>query len=102
MNSPPSLASDVLVQWGGALAQARVLRAMTQAELAQACGVSRRAIQRLEAGENVALELWVTVAQHLGYLADLMAVMAYTKPTTMAQFQALAQGRPLALKRARK
>ena len=97
----PSL-EQALSRMGQDLARARVLKNLTQDELAQVCGVSRRAIQHLEAGKNVAVALWMAAAMRLGYLTDLLDVMEQNKPATMEQFQGLANGRHVRRQRARK
>lgn len=81
---------DVL---GKRLQAARVLKNVTQAALAKQVGIGERVLKRLEAGGNVSLESWLKVAEHLGYLKDLMGVFRQEKPTTIEQHQAIAQGR---------
>lgn len=78
---------------GKRLAQARILKGMTQEDMAQACGASRRAIQHMEAGLNVGLATWLQAAGHLGYLGDLVGVLQQDKPVNMDQFQAIAKGK---------
>jgi transcriptional regulator with XRE-family HTH domain len=83
---------QALSHMGKRLARARLLKQITQEEMGLICGVSRRAIQRMEAGRNVAISTWFTAAARLGYLSDLTGVLEQDKPTGMDQFLAIAKG----------
>lgn len=94
MSTTPAIAIEqTLAHLGQRLAQARILKSLTQEDLAAVCGVSRRLIQRMEDGQNVTVGTWMTAASHLGYLGDLVEVFQQEKPETMGQFQAIAQGK---------
>ena len=100
--TPPTPLDHALSHLGRRMAAARIFQCMTQDDLAQACGVSRRAIQHLEAGRNVALSTWLAVADRLGYLQDIVGAMAHDRPTTIKQAHAIAEGRYAQPKRVRR
>lgn len=102
MNSVSPEIAQTLEKLGARLARARTLKSLTQQELALACGVSRRVIVQMEAGRNVALSTWLSAANRLGYLPDLLAIMDQDKPATMDQFQLIARGELDQRKRVRK
>jgi transcriptional regulator with XRE-family HTH domain len=55
----------VLGELGRRLSNYRILRELTQAQLAEATGVSKRTIERLEAGESVQLSNLIRVVRVL-------------------------------------
>jgi transcriptional regulator with XRE-family HTH domain len=61
----------VLAELGGRLAQARLVRNLTQDALAAQSGVNRKVLQRIEAGEAVNLTSFVRVLRALGLLDAL-------------------------------
>ena len=88
-------------QLGQSLQSARLLKNLTQTELALRGGVSERVIKKLEAGQNVSMEVFLSVAEVLGYLPDFLFLMKQDKPATIEQHQALAKGMLARRKRAR-
>lgn len=97
-----SLTESPLLQMGRGLARARILKSLTQVDIANACGISRASVQAIEGGRNVGVSAWLAVATRLGYLDDLLSVMQQEKPSTIEQFQAIAQGHQAKRKRVRK
>jgi len=66
MPTSNSKASDPLEQIGAAIRSARVLRRLTQAELADAVGVSRPTVVAAEAGRSVSSHNLFALMGHLG------------------------------------
>jgi transcriptional regulator with XRE-family HTH domain len=64
----------ILSELGERLARSRLSRNSTQAELAAEAGVSKRTVERLEAGESVQLTSFVRIVRALG-LADKIDVL---------------------------
>jgi len=58
----------------GRLRQERIVRQMTQAELAQRAGVGVNTVSNLEAGRNVGFEVVVRIAMVLGRTGELEAL----------------------------
>lgn len=84
-------AKQAHIELGKRMADARILREMTQCELAEVCGVTERTIRNMEAGRNTSLSTWLVAAGHLGYLNDILSVMRQNKPKTIEQADALAR-----------
>lgn len=80
-----SMASDaaVLREMGERLTAERVLRELTQADLAREAGVSKRTVERLENGESVQLANLVRVLRALGLLEKLDALLPPAAPGPM-------------------
>lgn len=78
----------VLHELGGRLAQLRIERNLTQAALAEEAGVSKRTIERLEAGE-VATQLsgFLRVCRALGVLERFETILPESTPSPMAQLR---------------
>jgi transcriptional regulator with XRE-family HTH domain len=65
----------LLAELGGRLQRTRLNRNLTQPELAQRAGISRRALQKLEAGEATTLETFIRALRALGVLEQLDAFL---------------------------
>lgn len=78
----------VLRELGARLAGARLARNLTQAELAEQAGVSKRTVERLESGE-VATQLsgFVRVCRALGLLERFEALVPEAEASPIAQLQ---------------
>src|SRR5258707_11603993 len=78
----------VLAELGGRLARIRLERNLTQAQLAEQAGVSKRTVERLEAGA-VATQLsgFIRVCRVLDVLDRLDALIAEPVPSPVAQLQ---------------
>lgn len=61
----------VLAELGERLARHRIQAGLTQAELARQAGVSKRTLERLEAGNSAQMVTWVRVSRALGLLPSL-------------------------------
>ncbi len=71
----------ILKELGGRLAAARLLRNQTQAALAEEAGLSKRTVERLEAGEVAArLSALIRVLRALD-LADRLDLLAPPQPS---------------------
>jgi transcriptional regulator with XRE-family HTH domain len=78
----------VLTELGGRLARARLERGLTQAQLAAQAGVSKRTVERLEAGA-VATQLsgFIRVCRVLDLLDRLDALIPEPVPSPIAQLK---------------
>jgi transcriptional regulator with XRE-family HTH domain len=65
----------LLVEIGGRVQRTRLNRNVTQPELAQRAGVSRRALQNLEAGASTTLSTFIRVLRALGVLDQVDAFL---------------------------
>ena len=87
MEQNQSYLSDaaVLSMLGDRLCHYRLRQNLTQAQLAQESGVSKRTIERLEAGESVQLANWLRVLRVIGRLDVLDAVLPPPLPSPIEQ-----------------
>jgi len=87
------LSDETLVQEiGRRLAQKRVDADLTQAELAEQAGVSKRTLERLESGTVASqLSVFLRVCRALGILEQLELFLPEAQPGPMAQLRS--QGR---------
>lgn len=79
--------SEVLADLGQRLAARRLARGVTQAEVAAKAGVSRRALQKLEAGTGSTLETLIRVlrALDLDRAVDNIAPAATVSPMALLE-----------------
>ncbi|MBX9616261.1 MAG: helix-turn-helix domain-containing protein [Brevundimonas sp.] len=70
----------VLEEFGRRMAEARLAKAMTQAQFALAAGVSKRTIERLEDGGSVQVANLVRCLRALGKLEGLDRLVPETPP----------------------
>lgn len=91
----------VLRSLGERLAQHRLARNLTQAELAREAGVSRRTLVRMEAGESTQLLNLVRVLRALDLLDGLEGVLPEIGPSPMEQWRQRGKERRRASGRAR-
>lgn len=77
----------------------RVGRNQTQAALAREAGVSKRTVERVEAGESAQLSSLVRLLRALGLLANLDALVPPPLPSPMEQLRRHGQERQRASKR---
>jgi transcriptional regulator with XRE-family HTH domain len=81
------LAADaILAELGARLARVRLERGWTQARVATAAGVSKRTLERLEAGQSTQLTSFVRVCRALDLAAGLDALVP---PETVSPVAAL-------------
>ena len=62
---------SILAELGERLAQQRVVRGLTQADLARAAGVAKRTVERVEAGESIQLVTLVRICRVLELVSGL-------------------------------
>ncbi|MEJ2539935.1 MAG: helix-turn-helix domain-containing protein [Gemmatimonadota bacterium] len=73
----------VLSEVAARLNAARLSRDLTQAELAHEAGVSKRTVERLEAGESTQLTSFIRVLRALDLLERLEALLPEARPGPM-------------------
>jgi transcriptional regulator with XRE-family HTH domain len=84
----PFLTDDVLLaELGERLARQRIAHGMTQPQLAEAAGVGRATLQRLERGESVQLTSLVRVLRSLDLLGALDALVPETAISPLAELE---------------
>ena len=89
----------VLRELGHRLASARLAKNLTQAELAQEAGVSKRTIERLESGEVASrLSALVGVCRVLGLLERLESLLPVAAPGPVEQLKLAGRTRQRASK----
>lgn len=76
----PASDATILSDIGDRLAAARLSRNLTQAELARNAGVSKRTVERMEAGESVQLTSLIRVLRALELLDGLDALLPPARP----------------------
>lgn len=78
----------ILSELGRRLAQARLARNLTQAQLATQAGISKRTLERLESGEVAAqLSAFIRVCRGLGILDRLELLVPEPTPSPIAQLK---------------
>ena len=77
----------ILAELGKRLAQKRLGRPWSQAELAEAAGVSKRTVERVEAGASIQLANWLRVLRALELLEDLEAWLPESGPSPMQRLR---------------
>lgn len=77
----------VLAELGARLARARLDENLTQAELAREAGISKRTLERLEAGRSTQLTNLLRVLRALGRLERLDALVPEAVPSPVQQLE---------------
>lgn len=77
----------VLRELGARLARWRLNRNLTQAQLAAEAGVSKRTVERLEAGHSTQLANLIRVARALALLANFDSLVPAPLPSPMEQLR---------------
>lgn len=77
----------VLAELGTRLRRHRLDRDVTQAGLAREAGVSKRTVERLEAGESAQLSSFVRVLRALDLLGNLEALVPGSLPRPMDELR---------------
>ena len=77
----------VLSELGARLARHRLDRNWSQEELAEEAGVSKRTVERLEAGRSVQLSNLLRVLRALGLVQALDALVPRTAPSPIEQLK---------------
>lgn len=73
----------ILIELGTRLAQRRLERLLTQAELAEQAGVSKRTVERLEGGSSVQLSSLLRILRTLDLLSSLESLVPPATPRPM-------------------
>jgi len=83
------LATDdaVLAELGQRLAQRRIDARLTQAELAERAGVSKRTVERVEAGESAQMTSLVRILRELELLSVLDELLPAVGPRPLDQLR---------------
>jgi transcriptional regulator with XRE-family HTH domain len=74
----------ILAALGQRLAQLRIERGMTQAQLANEAGVAKRTVERVESGESIQLLTLVRLARVLGLMEHIGQLVPEQMPSPMA------------------
>ncbi|MFW6089888.1 MAG: helix-turn-helix transcriptional regulator [Gemmatimonadota bacterium] len=82
----------ILAEIGARLSAARLARNLTQAALARDAGVSKRTVERLEAGESAQLTSFLRLLRALDLLEGLDALLPPARPGPIELLEA--GGRP--------
>lgn len=75
----------VLAEIGSYLSTRRLAADMTQAQLAERAGVSKRTLERAEAGESIQLITFVRLLRELGLLSQFQQGFSVPSPSPMQQ-----------------
>ena len=92
----------VIAEIGQRLAQHRLERNLTQAELAKEAGVSKRTLIRLEGGESTQLTNLIRILRALGLLANFDAFIPPPVPSPIEQLRTEGKRRKRASRKAQK
>lgn len=78
---------QLLAELGNRLAQIRLDQNLTQAELAHQAGVSKRTVERFEAGESLQLANLIRLCRVLNLLDGVDAFIPTPKPSPIVQLK---------------
>ncbi len=88
MKISPHLTDDaVLAELGARVRRERLQRNQTQQQLAEEAGVSKRTLERLEAGESTQLSSFVRIARALGLLERFEALLPEPLPSPIERLE---------------
>lgn len=77
----------ILKELGERLARSRLNRNLTQAQLANEAGVSKRTVERIEAGHSTQLSNLIRVSRALGLLANFNFLIPEPIPSPIEQLK---------------
>lgn len=77
----------ILIEIGERIATLRLNRNLTQADLAEQAGISKRTIERLEAGESVQIANLIRLLRSLGLLPRLESLFPEPVPSPVSQLK---------------
>jgi transcriptional regulator with XRE-family HTH domain len=88
MKITPLLTDEaVLIELGERLGRHRLDRNLSQAELAEAAGVSKRTIERIEAGDSTQLANFIRILRALDLIEGFDALIPPPPPSPIAQLK---------------
>lgn len=85
--SKPMADNLVITELGKRLAKLRLDQNLTQAEFAHRAGVSKRTVERLEAGESIQLSNLIRMCRALELTERLDSLVPETVPSPIAQLK---------------
>ena len=83
----------ILGEFGSRLARHRLQRNMTQAQAATAAGLSKRTVERIEAGESTQFTNLVRLFRALGLTQQFDALIPELPPSPIQQLESRSKGR---------
>ena len=83
----PMQTEHILRDFGSRVAQCRINRGLTQAELAEQAGVGKRTVERFEAGSDVQLSTLVRLLNVLELDKNLDLLIPEAKPSPMERLR---------------
>ena len=89
----------ILIEIGERLARLRLNRNLTQAELAEQSGISKRTVERLESGEGVQTTSLIRLFRSLGLVPRFDALIPEPVPSPVAQLKLQGETRRRASKK---
>lgn len=88
-NQRPAFERDLLATLGARLSRLRLDRNLSQAQAAREAGVSKRTLERIEAGHSTQVANLVRVLRAYGLLANLDVLVPPPLPSPIEQLRAL-------------
>ena len=85
--SPENTDNTILEELGERLARSRLNRNLTQAQLANEAGVSKRTVERIEAGHSTQLSNLIRVFRALGLLANFNLLIPEPIPSPIERLK---------------
>ncbi len=79
---------QILLRMASGVRRSRVRARLTQALLARQAGVSKRTVERLEAGNSIQLAHWLRVLRVLDLLNPLLAIWPNDEPSPLQLLRA--------------
>lgn len=79
--------THILDTLGSRVSQQRLARNLTQAELATAAGVSKRTVERFEAGDSTQLANFIRILRALNLLGGLDLLLPELSPSPIEQLK---------------
>jgi transcriptional regulator with XRE-family HTH domain len=77
----------ILSELGARLAQARLERNLTQAQLATQAGISKRTLERMESGAAMQVSAFIRACRALGLLENFERLLPEPGPSPIAQLK---------------
>lgn len=100
--APEATEAAILDELGLRLARARIQRNFTQAQAAREAGLSKRTVERIEAGESTQLSNLIRLFRALGLTRQFDALVPDTPPSPIEQLESQSKRRRRARASSRK